>query len=129
MANHDRRLGKPNILNGSDYYLLIDHEKAFEGLSKQYVNVQNGILPHFFKDHLFYKQIRKNLAKSIRHEPFETFEEYFRNLTFERLRDNVNFLIRHGYNEEECLSWLEYLQHQKENCRNFVTLLRKKIRE
>ncbi len=129
IANHDRRSSKPNILFGPDRFILIDHEKAFEGLTKQFTDVQNGIVPYFFKEHLFFKQIHKTSVKNIHHVPFETFEEYFRNLSFERLKLNINFLIQHGYNEEECLNWLEYLQNQKENCRNFVTLLRKKIRE
>jgi hypothetical protein len=129
IANQDRRSEKPNILKGAEHYLLIDHEKAFEGLNVHLSNINKGIVPYYFKEHLFFEQLNKAAQKLKNSICFETFEEYFRILNLDSVEENVNFLIKQGYNKEECLSWLDYLQQQKENCRTFVTLLRNKICE
>ncbi|HNS42667.1 MAG TPA: hypothetical protein PKN22_07900 [Taishania sp.] len=129
IANDDRRKDKPNILKGKEHYILIDHEKCFEGLAIHLENMNKGILPHFFKNHLFYTRLNKFAKKSKNNVNFATFEEYFRNLNLEKVCTNVHFLIENGYNEDECNNWLHYLHTQKENCHKFVALLKHKIRE
>lgn len=129
IANEDRKKHKPNILRGEKNYLLIDHEKAFEGLECIYTNVNNGILPNFFSYHIFYKRLRV-LAKTKSEEiNFETFEDFFRLISFVEIEENIRFLIQNGCDESKCYEWLFYIKKQKENCTNFVTLLNRKIRE
>ncbi|GAA0876705.1 hypothetical protein GCM10009118_31150 [Wandonia haliotis] len=129
IANDDRRKDKPNILRGPEHYLLIDHEKAFEGLSVHLENIKRAILPHYFTKHLFYNKLKTESLKAQNIVNFETFEEYFRILKLDRVELNVDFLIANGYDEDECKSWLNYLFYQKENYRTFVALLKKRIRE
>lgn len=129
IANDDRRAIKPNILRGRNHYLLIDHEKAFEGLEVTLANYQKGIVPHHFSNHIFYTRLKKEARKKLNTVNFETFKEYFRILTFNKIEENIHFLVDNGYNADECYSWLKYLQTQKENYNTFVSLLIQKISE
>jgi hypothetical protein len=129
ISNDDRRELKPNILRGSSHYLLIDHEKAFEGLEVVAQNLERGQLPHHYSNHLFYPRLSAQAQKESNSVNFETFSEYFRNLNLQEITENVRFLIEKGYNEHECEGWLNYLMHQKVNYTNFVALLKQKISE
>ena len=129
IANNDRRLAKPNILRGPEHYLLIDHEKAFEGLTVHLENIRKGVLPYYFNEHLFFNKLKAENIKTQNSVKFETFEEYFRILSLDKLEENVNFLVENGYNEAECNGWFNYIRLQKENYRNFITLLKKKLSE
>lgn len=129
IVNDDRRTVKPNILRGPNHYLLIDHEKTFEGLTVTLSNYQNAIMPHHFKDHLFYNKLKKANKKEPNTVKFETFEEYFRSLRLDSIKENVQFLIKDGYDSDECQRWIAYLEYQKENYRTFVSLLKTKISE
>lgn len=129
ISNSDRRAVKPNILRGQDHYLLIDHEKAFEGMHNVFDNIQIGVLPYYFEKHLFYKKLNKVAKKSPNTVKFETFEEYFRILRLDKIKDNVDFMIQKGYDKEECLDWIDSLEKLKKNYLTFVTLLKTKINE
>lgn len=129
IGNEDRRITKPNILRGPDHYMLIDHEKAFEGLEIMRINYNVGIMPHYFNKHLFFSKLNRIAQKNTESVSFATFEEYFRNLSLLRIEENINFLIQSGFDGESCNAWLSYLNSQKENYRNFVALLNRKIRE
>lgn len=129
ISNDDRRELKPNMLRSADRYLLIDHEKAFEGLEVTAENFTRGELPHHYRNHLFFNRLRSEEEKRAGKVRFETFSEYFRTLSLRAVEENVRFLIESGYDEEECTSWLSYLHDQKTNYTNFVSLLTEKIRE
>lgn len=128
ICNDDRRPEKPNILRGPNHYLLIDHEKAFEGLRHNLDNMKKGILPYYYSNHLFYQRLQKAEKRKPNSVNFETFTEYFRNLTLREIEENVDFLIKNGYDKEECKAWLLYLVEQKAIYLNFVSLLKQKIK-
>jgi hypothetical protein len=129
IANQDRRREKPNLLVADESFLLIDHEKAFGGYKKGWENYERGIAPYYFKEHLFYEQLRKQSRKREVTQHFETFLEYARTLNFIKIRENLKFIEDKGYNVEECYEWLSYLEIGKRNCYKFVDILRNLISE
>jgi len=129
IANDDRRIGKPNILKGTEEYLLIDHEKAFEGVDRVYDLYESGVLPSYAQNHVFHEKLKKlGKIESITVD-FETFSEYCRNLNLKEVEENVNFLIECNFDKEECTNWLEYLKKRLRNYTIFVDVLKKNLSE
>lgn len=127
ILNGDRRKVKPNILRGN-HYLLIDHEKAFEG--SQHIMSENGkelILPPFYNNHLFYELLKTRNKKPSSPIDFATFEEAFRTMKERHLLDTINFCAELGYNDNAPSEWLRYIVEMKKKCSNFVALLAKSI--
>lgn len=129
IGNDDRRSANPNILKGPKGYMLIDHEKCFEGLEYHLQNVKKGVLPHYFKGHLFYNIVRKAVKRKKIKGDFATFSEYLCKLNLSLVEENVQFLISEGYDKVECEKWLSYLKIQRNNFSTFVNLLSHQIRE
>lgn len=129
ILNEDRKSIKPNILRAPEHYFLIDHEKAFEGYKYASDLFSKGSLAQYHKTHLFYERLcameKKNPGRTL----FETFFEYFRSLDTYPIRRQLHQLKSYGYEIQDCLAWLDYIDDQKRKCSIFVALLIKHIKQ
>lgn len=128
ILNEDRRKVKPNILR-SNHYLIIDHEKAFEGTRYALENFTKAILPSFHKNHLFYEILCSKEKKNPGSVSFETFLEYLRLLDTSKLEQEIKYFVSLGFDEIECTEWLYYIIEIKKNSTKFVALLKSSIKQ
>jgi hypothetical protein len=128
ILNEDRRKIKPNILR-SKHYLIIDHEKAFEGTKYAKENFNTFNLPNYYRNHLFFEILCRKEKKKPNSVTFETFFEYLRSLDTRKLEEEIEYLISLGFDDVECYDWLYYIFDIKKNSSKFVSLLKKSIQQ
>jgi hypothetical protein len=127
IINSDRRKLKPNILR-SNHYLLIDHEKAFEGSKIILKNFESSIIPYFHLNHLFYDLLCKREKRNTNSVTFATFTELFRSINEMKLKTVIEECVNIGYSKTECYEWFDYIVKIKKNYSKFATLLKESIK-
>ncbi|MBI3133674.1 MAG: hypothetical protein HYZ14_03270 [Bacteroidetes bacterium] len=127
ILNEDRKIIKPNILRDKSGYVLIDHEKAFEGTEYALNRFKAGLICEYTNNHLFFKTLHQYAKRNGAGNMFETFEDYFRQLRLADLNQLRLQLSDYKYNTEECVLWQIYLEDMKRNFPNFVKMLRGSI--
>jgi hypothetical protein len=125
--NEDRKAQKTNILKNDSNFVLIDHDKAFEGIGYALGQFQNGLLCQYSLNHLFFKTLHKKAKKEGVKNMFESFEFYMQNMRLGELVDIRKQLTDFQYDTEDCRTWEAYLDEMKQNIPNFVENLRNSL--
>lgn len=107
--------------------MLIDHDKAFEGIPYHKSLLSNGVLPFYSRNHLFYKLLKKAVKKQGIDGIFDTFEYYLSILDLKKLE-----IIREGLTElnhdiTDCFTWEEYLGFVKTHSNLFISALKRSV--
>jgi hypothetical protein len=123
ILNEDRRLNKPNILKDENGFWLIDHDKAFEGITYAANLYNKGTLPPWYSNHIFYSILKSNYNDNL----FDTFEEYFIHINFNNLNLLESQFKSLGYDTYPMVQYSQYINEMKRNIPNFVKLVKKTL--
>lgn len=127
ILNGDRRIANPNILKNKENFVLIDHDKAFEGIEYAFAQFNNGLLCQYSSNHLFFKILRLKAKKEGVKNMFDTFQFYMQKMRVRELVELRKQLTGFQYDTDGCQSWEAYLEEMKQNIPNFVENLRKSL--
>lgn len=113
IRNHDRGQAKPNLLLGSEYAYLIDHEYAFT--EKDIIGIDFNslqLISKFTKTHLFYHYLKNSRDKQ---NFFEDFSFYLESLSLNKFNIYFDQLKNNGFNDysEPILDWLNLVKQKK----------------
>lgn len=117
ILNSDRRTQKPNLLFKNGELWAIDHDKAFGNHQPSLAN-----FPHYASGHLFYDRLRK-YCKKEGFTIFDTFAENLRLLNLWDWKQAMDRLEQMGKPFVARTEWESYLLKNKNNPREFVSLL------
>lgn len=116
--NLDRNDRKPNALLKDGSVWLIDHERAFpNGLNP----AEQGYLPGFYKEHLFYDDARYFFKKDG--TSLDTFAYYLTALNIRPLEAALNQLEDAGFLVEDEWRWIHYLQTLARQPKPFIDVI------